>query len=327
MIRRIIVIVFVLLFSIPFFAADFKKVDKYARSIKKTGDYNQLAVKLTSPFENESEKVRAIFVWITYNIKYDYRKFKNNQSNRNRFRIKGRSKKEIELKRKKLREKKTKSAYRKGKGVCEDYSYLFLFMCQSVGIEAKYITGVSKQNARQIGTFPKRSSHAWNAVKIDGKWHLLDATWAAGIVNQKTGRFTRVFYEGFYLIEPKFFILSHFPDDEKWQLLEHPISKKEFSNFAYLHGVFYKDKNILEISPKKGFLNAIKKFSLVKIKYKDEMPNIVRYSKGKMKKLEFINTDNEMIIKIPTQGKFYRSVVLGIKEGRRFEPLLEYKIR
>lgn len=327
MIIRIFVFILVLIISNPGFSADFNKIDKYARSIQKTGDYNQLAVKLTSPFEKESEKVRAIFIWITHNIKYDYKKFKNNQAKGNRTRITGRSKKEIELKRQKLREKKTKSAYRNGKGVCEDYSYLFLYMCQSVGIEAKYITGVSKQNAHQIGSFPKRSSHAWNAVKIEGKWFLLDPTWAAGIVNHKTGKFTRVFNEGFYLVDPKFFILSHFPEDEKWQLLEQSISKKEFSEFAYLHGAFYRDKSILDISPKMGFLNANKKFSLVKIKYKGEIPNIVEYKKGKMMKLEFINNDNEMIIKIPTQGKFYRNVVLGIQEGRRFEPLLEYKIR
>jgi len=320
----VILVLFVFLGSAN--ALDYDKVDKYARSVRKTGDYKQLAVKLTKPFAKKENKVRAIFIWITDNMKYDYRKFKSNQKSGG-YRIKGRSKKEIAIKRKRIKEKRLKSAYNKGKGVCEDYANLFVSMCRSVGIEARYITGSTRTNSRQIGKFPKYSSHAWNAVKLNNKWFLLDATWAAGSVNHNTGRFKKNYQDGYYLTNPKYFILNHYPDDKKWQLLERPVSKKEFSNFSFPHAEFFKDKNILDFFPKNGYLSAKKKYSIVKLKYSGEIPNIVMFKRGKMIKLDYNILNNEIAIKIPTKAKYHSSVILGIKNARRFDPLLEYKIK
>ena len=40
--------------------------------------------------------------------------------------------------------------------------------------------------------------------------------------------------------KPDYFILNHFPSDEKWQLLEKPITKDEFSSTAWI------EKRIIE---------------------------------------------------------------------------------
>lgn len=320
-------ILFVALFlSSQVKARDYNKVDKYARSVHKTGDYKQLARKLAKPFASQKDKVRSIFIWITHNIKYDYRKFKSNQR-RGGYRIKGRNKRDIAIKRKKRREKKIKQTYKTNKGVCEDYSYLFQSMCKAIGVETKYITGVTKTNPRQIGKFPKNSSHAWNAVKIEGKWFLLDTTWAAGTVNHKTGRYKRDYQEGFFLTKPELFIVNHFPDDKKWQLLKKPVNKKVFSRFSYPHGEFYKDRDILDYSPKSGYLNSRKKYSIVKIKYKGKVPHIVMFRRGKIVNLDYNVLNNEIALKIPTLARYHQNVVIGMQKGRKFKPLLEYKIK
>jgi len=312
--------------SVQLMATDYKKVDKYARSIHKSGSYRDLAKKLVAPFPSQEEKVRSIFIWITHNIKYDYRKFKKNQR-KGGYRIKGRSKKEIAIKRRKLRERKIAQTYRVCKGVCEDYSYLFQSMCKAVGIEASYITGVTKSGPLQIGKYPKHSAHAWNAVKIKGKWYLLDATWAAGTVNHRTGRFKRDYREGYFLTSPQFFIMNHFPDNKKWQLLPKPVSKAQFKNFPYLHSEFFKSNDIIDFFPKSGYLSAKKKYDIVKIKYKGKIPNIVMLRRGKMIKLEYSIKNNEIALKIPTLAKYHRHAVLGVSKGRRFDPLLEYIIK
>ena len=326
MIVRIFVIVFFLVMSNYSFAVDYKRVDKYARSVHKTGNYKDLAKKLTAPFTTQEEKVRSIFIWITHNIKYDYRKFKSNQR-KGGYRIKGRSKREIAIKRKKLRERRIATTYRTGKGVCEDYSYLFQYMCKAIGIEAKYITGVTKTSPMQIGKYPKHSAHAWNAVKIDGKWYLLDATWAAGTVDHRSGRYHRDYHEGFFMSSPELFALNHFPDNSKWQLLKKPVTKQEFKNFAFPHGEFFTSKDIIDFYPKSAYLSAKKKYSIVKIKYKGKIPNIVMYRRGKIVKLKRNIVNNEIIFQIPTYAKYHRSVVLGVKKGKKIKPLLEYKIK
>ncbi len=324
--HRLIVLVFLFSFAITkSIAGDFKKVDKYARSVRKSGNYIQLTKKLTTPFAGEEDKVRAIYVWITDNIRYDWIKFqKNLRSGGRKYRIHGKSKTDLMIKKQKIRQKKINNTYRSGKGVCEDYSRLFQAMCQSIGIKSIVINGNTRVSPNHIGSFPSRSNHAWNAVYINGKWYLVDATWGAGYV--KSGRFHKKFEDDFFMTDPSIFILSHFPDNPKWQLLKRPVSKKEFSSFAYLHSAFY-EYDVIDFSPKNAYLSAKKKFAVITIKFSKTPPDIYQYKHGKLKNLDFIKNGNEIQIKIPTLAKYHRNVKLVLKNGKKALPLLEYKIK
>lgn len=54
-----------------------------------------------------------------------------------------------------------------GKAVCEGYAKLFQYLCYRTGINATQISGIADGGG-----------HMWNAVKLDGDWYELDATWA-----------------------------------------------------------------------------------------------------------------------------------------------------
>ncbi len=69
----------------------------------------------------------------------------------------------------------------------------------------------------------------WNAVKIAGQWRLIDVTWAAGYVDAGGTRFSRKFNPGFFCTLLALFVQNHLPDDEAWQLLAQPLSKKAFA--------------------------------------------------------------------------------------------------
>ena len=75
------------------------------------------------------------------------------------------------------------TVYRSGLGVCAGYANLFVALARSAGLDAAYLTG----NVRSEDGDIAGSSHAWNAVKIDGHWALLNVTWDAGVVED--GRF------------------------------------------------------------------------------------------------------------------------------------------
>ena len=53
-----------------------------------------------------------------------------------------------------------------GKGNCDAYSQIAQAVCDYAGIECKYVTG-------RVET----GYHAWNKVKIEGKWYYVDFTW------------------------------------------------------------------------------------------------------------------------------------------------------
>ena len=61
---------------------------------------------------------------------------------------------------------------------------------------------------------------------FNGAWYLIDATWNAGY--PKDGAFEKRYQTEYLFTPPDQFVLSHFPDDAKWQLLERPVARAEF---------------------------------------------------------------------------------------------------
>ncbi len=199
---------------------DFEKADAFARSFKNSyKDAADLALQLTKPFETEAEKARVIFTWVAENIRYDYAKFKNPPPKPV---YRGRTRQEIEEEKKEWLEEDLQYTLRKKKGVCADYSQLVQRMCETAGLESVIVSGESRRLRGRSG------SHAWNAIKIDGQWRLVDATWGSGYIDDESDRFVSRFSPGFFDTPPDLFALDHFPTEEKWQLLEKPVLKTDF---------------------------------------------------------------------------------------------------
>ena len=59
-----------------------------------------------------------------------------------------------------------------GSCVCDGYSKGFYFLCRANGIDCIIVRGTSLNSG--LG---KWESHAWNKVKINGKWYAMDVTW------------------------------------------------------------------------------------------------------------------------------------------------------
>ena len=179
-----------------------------------------LAGYLTSPAKNDSEKVKAIFTWITHNIRYDSRihkvsRFGNNGSS---------------------------SILKTKKAVCRGYSNLFYSLCKEAGLTVVDIDGYAKGNGYQIGDrFSGTPNHSWNAVNIQGVWHLVDPTWGAGYINEKLEYIHQ--RNDYYLFPPaQELVYTHFPIDSTWQLTDNPISLLEFENKIFVRDIFFKNK-------------------------------------------------------------------------------------
>ena len=223
--------------------SDFKKIDEYAKSI----DYNEnksLAKELTKNSTTELEKVRAIFIWITDNIEYDFELYQSPELQDELYTS------EANVIEHTLKNKKA---------ICSGYSYLFKSLCDEIGIESVYISGFSKQF---LDGFEKKPipDHAWNAVKINNKWYLLDATWASG--NGFGNHFEKGFDEYWFLTNPKEFIYNHYPVEQKWTLLSKDFTIEKFYDLPTLTSHWFFTKGIKVINPKNGILkiNSDNKF-------------------------------------------------------------------
>jgi transglutaminase/protease-like cytokinesis protein 3 len=129
-------------------------------------------------------------------------------------------------------------------------------MCGVARIKCEVISGYAKGYGYKPGDEIGRgeTNHAWNAVEIEGQWFLVDSTWAAGSINS-SNRFEKSFSNFYFLTDPEKFIVSHFPQDPKWQLLNDQINLSEFKMLVKPSKSFY-EQGLSLVNYKEAVINA-----------------------------------------------------------------------
>ncbi len=200
---KIFSIIIFLLFEHLSFAQmnmDFKAIDKHALKTPKSIEKNlpNLVVYLSKKASNDFEKVRSYYVWMVNNIDYDKAAVKPGAKRINH---------------------SNQDVLNRQKAVCQGYSNLFQEMCALSNITCEVIAGYPK-TPRDVSPNLNTANHTWNAVLLNEKWYLLDATWGAG--NGKAQ------LEDYFLTTPVTFVIDHLPNDPMWQLLDCPIGAEDF---------------------------------------------------------------------------------------------------
>ncbi|HNR17746.1 MAG TPA: transglutaminase domain-containing protein [Chitinophagaceae bacterium] len=193
-------------------SADYKRIDEFIRKypirVSVPGDIKVLAREIRSQSFNDEEKARAAFYWITHNISYDCEGYRLNNG---------------------LYELEDVLSQRKG--ICAGYAALMKFFCDELGVECVIVNGfatgigVTSTDADSLKT-----NHAWNAVKIKGQWELVDPTWGSGSANSDCTKTFSSFDEHYFLARPEDLIITHLPDSVRWQLLDTPLNRHQFSS-------------------------------------------------------------------------------------------------
>jgi len=213
MIKKILVLFLFSLSNIINAQSDYLKIDNASKKVTYSlTSSSEIALELTKDLNSDIEKARAIYIWITHNISYDYSLLKNLPEYT--------SAKDMVV-----------YVLKKRTGICQHYSDLFLDMTQSVGLKTFLITGYTRDYKGTIADV----SHAWNAIKIDSKYYFIDTTWSAGHI--KDDRYIRAFNDNYFLILPEVFIKTHIAFDPIYQFLPSPIRHIDFQekNFAKLN--------------------------------------------------------------------------------------------
>jgi len=201
--------ILLILFFIPFLIfsqnKSFEEIDQQMLAIpgsmEKSSDL--IAQFINKEFDNEADKIRAVFIWTAQNISFDIKRLYKTNKN---------------IGKKELIEKTLSQR----KAVCEGYATLFNDLATKVGIKSYIINGYTKQN----GTVDNYG-HAWCIAKIDSEWFVFDPTWGAGHILNST-RYIKAINNDYFKVDPQDMIASHMPIDPLWQLLDYPISNQEF---------------------------------------------------------------------------------------------------
>ncbi len=152
--------------------------------------------------KSQTESLKSIYAWIGKNIAYDTRNTYDPQYYKDT----------TDAASKTLR---TRQA------ICYGYASLFVEIARKAGISAIFVSGYTVNG----GQLSADGSHAWLAVKTDGKWSLIDPTWAAGGVSGN--KFYPSFTWKYFMVTPAVFVKTHVPYDPMYQFLDHPFRHDE----------------------------------------------------------------------------------------------------
>jgi hypothetical protein len=85
-------------------------------------------------------------------------------------------------------------------------------------------------------------NHSWNAIQLNNKWYLCDATWSGGAYDVDLSRYDKKFNDSYFLADPSLFIRNHYPLDSTWTLLTKKPTLNEFLNRPLIYSNAFKYK-------------------------------------------------------------------------------------
>ncbi len=171
---------------------------KFEKSKKRFIKYLRLEAK------DDTEMVESIYYWMTANIAYDVGIYDKTQ----------------------VLYRLTDSFFSR-KGICSEYSRLFVELCELAGVEVEFLAGYARTSTF-TGALDSSARHSWNRVKLNGEWKLIDATWGSRsrlIDGKVETREPNLYY---LFISPENLIKTHFPMKTEWQMLDKPLTEREF---------------------------------------------------------------------------------------------------
>ncbi|MDR0473876.1 MAG: hypothetical protein LBH43_09445 [Treponema sp.] len=128
------------------------------------------------------------------------------------------------------------SVLKKKLAVCSGYANLFNKMCELAGMESIGINGYSK-GFGYTGKIGNNTDHAWNAINIGNKWYLVDVTWDAGSLDQRT--YIKRYSTEWLFLDSRPFLYSHLPEEDAYQYYAPVLTSSDFMREPNIAGLFF----------------------------------------------------------------------------------------
>ena len=311
----------------------FLNIDKHARNCPALAetDIITLANYLQEKADNDLEKARAIYVWLTENVRYDDDGYNSgNYSNSS-----------------------AEAVLENRLSVCAGYANLYEALGKEMGLNIKKVSGYAKGYGYSKGDSFDDTDHAWNIIGIAGDWKVFDATWGAGSGKNINGKLvSEKEFDGYWFnVDPYEAIFTHMPEDEVLSFVEPLMSLKKYEQMPYLSSAFFKlgfdGKEIYD----EAYYNSEMEFpKCYNVKTYVEVMNAplnknIQLNEWqefelfvpKGKKVALINSSAEWIFFKKEKGVFYLGFAPDVKgelkisvqydkNGKSFSTILEYNV-
>jgi hypothetical protein len=250
---------------LDFQGTDFEKADSMAALYPNhsLSDLRALAIKLTKPLSTQEEKFRSLYKWICNNIENDYGLYLKSTRRRQKFK----NPEELKAWNRKFTQQVFKRLLNNKATVCSGYAYLLKELSLHAGLSCITINGYGRTAQANIGG-TGIPNHSWNAIQLNNKWYLCDATWSSGAIDTEERKFVKRFNEVYFLADPSLFVRNHYPLDSIWMLMNNKPTLNEFLERPLTYSTIYK-YDVGQLFPET--------FNIVAVKGK---PVVFRFSKN-----------------------------------------------
>lgn len=257
---------------------NYNKVDSFVLNMpdRHFETVEELTSVITKDFTSDHEKFRSIFRWVSDKVSYDcdayhYTERYNRHIRFYSFLKRCVSDSFVENMYKRNVKIEPNDVLKRRTAICSGYAALLKEMCDAAGIPCEKVRGYVKSSPDEISTRMNVTCHAWNVVKLYGKWYPVDITWASGYTEGNCSEYVKDYSDSYFLQDPDQFIKNHFPRQKEWQLTNEPITLRQFCEMPnVLEGYFKHDLDLHSLQS--GILNvALDKKVALKFKSKKEL--------------------------------------------------------
>jgi transglutaminase/protease-like cytokinesis protein 3 len=184
-----------------------------------------LALEITRDCKSDAERARALYDWVTRHISYDWREWAHIVGGAKAYAM----------------PHDPLSVLERGTTVCAGYAWLYNDLARAVALESTFLLGdVRGFRGTADDALITPYQHAWNSVKIDDAWVLLDATWGARQPGEAEVDY-RLRNDTYFATPADQNIFDHLPESEEWQLLDEPLPKEQFATLPNLKPPYFRD--------------------------------------------------------------------------------------
>jgi len=312
----------------------FESIDQHARNAPSEVEKSikGLANYLAQNTQSDIEKARAIYVWLAENISYNDEAYNVKDYSGN----------------------SAQAVFKNRKAVCGGFSNLYKALGNEMGLEIKKVSGYSKGFGYKIGDKMTTTDHAWNVIKIDGKWRVFDATWGEGYGKNIDGKLksTKKFNDYWFNVDPYETIFNHYPENLEYLLVKPLLSLSEYEQLPKVSGSYFalgfNGKETYDLLRSNPNLETPSMYKVAIHIEKIDAPKLKDLHKNQSYRFEFyapnaykmalIDGDNNWTYFKESNGRFYidftpkRTGVLrvSVKEKRNersFSGLMAYKVQ
>jgi len=318
-------ILFLFLFISQLVAAqNYKTIDEKVKQYPAYKNLNSLSVKVNSDFITDEDKVRAFYIWISTNIEYN---FKALGDPRKIDFIFYRTLAEYQTKRRERDLIQIRKIFSEHKALCVGFSLVFKELCSLSNIESNIALGVTKVSSNDISSIRNTKDHAWNVVKINGVWKLIDITWSTGYIHPSSKSWVKSLDDFYFFTKPENFLTSHYPQNSKWQLVDTKIDRKTFFSRPILYPKYFESGLALNPS-QSGIINVSENKIKVVLNFKN---------KGRMNDIYYAFSNDDFIKPLRLK-KQDNNTYVAVFYGRKLEnkaltlyldadPIVDFKIQ